>query len=425
MSALPKLLADPRQAPRLLVSYTLASIALFLLMPSTLTYLLCLASLLFLHLSPWDAPLTKRGPLSRLRWKLVLAALILVIALPVGTVRNTALMSLTIQVAINVALALGLNLVVGFAGLLDLGYIAFLASGAYVYAIFASPQAAQFWSAMPAQGLDGHWFWLFLPIALIAAALTGIALGLPVLRLRGDYLAIVTLGFGEIVRLLLRNLDQPVNITNGSRGITPIVPPKLFGLTLGTPVYFYFMGLVFAVLTLVVIVRLERSRIGRAWAAMREDEVAARAMGVPMTKMKLLAFATGACFAGLMGVVFVVKQNFVNPESFTFLDSIGILAMVILGGLGSTRGAIIGAALVTILKFQLLKELADYFALLNLPNAWNLAKYQALIFGLILVTMMIFRREGLLPAPKRTEDLAALEAADLPATAGPPASMQA
>lgn len=347
--------------------------------------------------------------LSRARtWvRAVAVGLMVVVLWPLAGQQNTALTFLMIQVFINVALALGLNLVVGFAGLLDLGYVAFFAGGAYVYAIFASTQASKFLEGtFP---LGPWWFWVAVPIAIAVAIILGIALGLPVLRLRGDYLAIVTLGFGEIINVLAKNLDTPVNITNGAKGISGISYPVLFGYTLNNNTAFYFLGLVIALLTVVVVYRLERSRIGRAWAAMREDDVAARAMGVPLVRMKLLAFATGASFAGAMGLLYAIKQQFINPDSFTLMQSVEILAMVILGGLGSIPGTIVGAVALTVLKLQVLNDLGDFMGKLDLPPALNLVQYQPLIFGLILILMMIYRQEGLIPASRPVEDLKKLE----------------
>lgn len=342
-------------------------------------------------------------------WVRLLAGGAIILAIwPLAGKSNTALTFLMIQVFINVALALGLNLVVGFAGLLDLGYVAFFAGGAYVYAIFASRQASKFMEGtFP---LGPWWFWVAIPIAIAVAAFLGIALGLPVLRLRGDYLAIVTLGFGEIINVLAKNLDAPVNITNGAKGISGISYPELFGYKLNDNTAFYFMGLVIVAFTILVVYRLERSRIGRAWAAMREDDMAARAMGVPLVKMKLLAFATGASFAGAMGVLYAIKQQFINPDSFTLMQSVEILAMVILGGLGSIPGTIVGAVALTVVKLLVLNDFGDFMTRFNLPPAFNLVQYQPLIFGLILIVMMIYRQEGLLPARRPVEDLEKLEA---------------
>jgi branched-chain amino acid transport system permease protein len=395
-------LQDEKKAPRVVTLLVVGLSALQIAFPfSSLVFILLLFSLLAVQ----------TAKVSRFH-KLALALLVAVIVVPVAGRTNFALTFLCIQMFINIALALGLNLVVGFAGLLDLGYIAFFAGGAYIYAMFGSSQALQF---MPESlhhlfPLGGWWFWVGIPVAVAMACFLGLLLGLPVLRLRGDYLAIVTLGFGEIITVLAINLDHPVNLTNGHRGITKIVTPSIFGYQLDTTIHFYFMGLIIALLTALVMIRLERSRTGRAWAAMREDEIAAKAMGVNMTKYKILAFVTGASFAGAMGVLFAMKQNFVNPASFSFLESIGILAMVILGGLGSIQGAVIGAVAVTVIRLLVLKDLADFLSVkASLPPAFNLPQYQPLIFGLILIIMMIYRTQGLVPARRPQEDLDTLE----------------
>jgi branched-chain amino acid transport system permease protein len=264
-------------------------------------------------------------------------------------------------------------------------------------------------------------------------ALMGTLLGLPVLRLRGDYLAVVTLGFAEVVRALVNNFDRPINITNGPKGITPIEKPPLFfqplleflGVNVQPwtlyPFYFYFLVLLIAILTALVARRLEESRIGRAWKAIREDEIAAAAMGIPVVRMKLLGLAVGASFASAVGVLFAAKQVFINPESFTFMESIGVLAMVILGGMGSIPGAILGATGVTILNLQLLKGLSLWlnsmrqsgielsipwlgdFSLSQIPVQFEPAKYERMVFGLILILMMIFRPQGVLPPRQKRE----------------------
>jgi branched-chain amino acid transport system permease protein len=264
----------------------------------------------------------------------------------------------------------------------------------------------------------------------MVAGTTGVILGLPVLRLRGDYLAIVTLGFGEVIRVLANNLDKPINFTNGPKGITPITRPPLFfrplldvlGIDASPavlyPIYFYFLVLLIVGVVILVNRRLENSHIGRAWEAIREDELAAISMGVPLVRMKLLAFACGASFAGAMGVLFSAKQVFINPESFTFLESIGVLAMVILGGMGSIPGAILGATVVTVLNLQVLKGLSLWlnelrnagvtilgYNLAQLPTQLEPAKYERMIFGIILILMMIFRPQGILPARRRTREL--------------------
>ncbi|MBI4628375.1 MAG: branched-chain amino acid ABC transporter permease [Candidatus Rokubacteria bacterium] len=336
--------------------------------------------------------------------------------MPVIGAYNGYYLEVATQVGIFVALALGLNIVVGLAGLLDLGYVGFFAVGAYSWAFFGSPHANLiFGGGFP---LAAGWFWAFLVVGLLVAAGAGVLLGLPVLRLRGDYLAIVTLGFGEVIRVLANNLDKPINITNGPKGITPISrPPVPFDVSYAEAFYF----LVLAIVGVVILVnrRLEDSHVGRAWEAIREDELAAQAMGVPLVRSKLLAFACGASFAGVMGVVFSAKQVFINPESFTFLESIGVLAMVILGGMGSIPGAVVGATVVTVLNLQVLKGLSLWLnelknagvtvfglSLADLPTQLEPAKYERMIFGMILVLMMIFRPQGIFPVRRRARELA-------------------
>ena len=365
------------------------------------------------------------------RVKLALLGVALLVMMPIIGAHNGYYLEVATQVGIFVALALGLNIVVGLAGLLDLGYVAFFAVGAYSWAIFGSPQANAFLgSGFP---LAPWWFYVFLFVGLGLAALTGVILGLPVLRIRGDYLAIVTLGFGEVIRVLANNLDKPINFTNGPRGITPIGrPPSPLGLSSGE--FFYLLVLLIVLVVIIVNRRLERSHIGRAWEAIREDELAAQAMGVPLVRTKLLAFACGASFAGVMGVVFSAKQIFINPESFTFLESIGVLSMVILGGMGSIPGAVLGASVVTILNLQVLKGLSLWlnelknagvsvfgYSLANLPTQLEPAKYERMIFGIILVLMMIFRPQGMLPARRRQRELAAPHAPEAAGSAAGPA----
>lgn len=362
----------------------------------------------------------------------LLGAVTLLVLLPVLGVRNTFLLEVATQVGIFAAMALGLNIVVGFAGLLDLGYVAFYAVGAYLWAIFGSPQAnvAFGTNRFP---LAPEWFFVFLFLAVGVAALTGILLGLPVLRLRGDYLAIVTLAFGEVIRVIVNNLDKPINLTNGPQGIRPIQRPPLFfkpwletvGIRLDEPVlyglYFYFLVLLVIGFAVLLTRRLEDSWVGRAWTAIREDELAAQVMGIPLVRMKLAAFATGASFAGAMGMIFAAKQYFINPESFTFMESIGILVMVIVGGMGSIPGAIVGATVVTILNLQILKGLSLMLSklrqagfvvpLINFPlSQWPTqlepAKYERLIFGILLILMMILRPQGLIPERRHRMELA-------------------
>ena len=273
---------------------------------------------------------------------------------------------------IYVVLALGLNIVVGLAGLLDLGYIAFYAIGAYTYALLSSHYGVSFWVGMPLGGL--------------AAAVFGVMLGLITLRLRGDYLAIVTLGFIQIVHLVLNNWDS---VTHGPNGILNIGRPAIGNFELHQPIHFYYLILAIALLTLGVVYRINQSRVGRAWMAIREDEVAASAMGIYTTGFKILAFTLGAMWAGIAGSFFAAKFAFISPESFTFFESVFVLSMVVLGGMGSIPGVILGASLLVILP-EFLRELADY---------------RMLLFGVLLVLMMVFRPQGLLPSPRRKIEL--------------------
>lgn len=370
---------------------------LFYLMPqSNWAFLLFMASLFVLY--KLQAPLIAKG---------VLAAVLLFVVMPVVGIQNTYYLDVITQVGIYVSLAIGLNIVVGFAGLLNFGYVAFYAFGAYFYAIFATSQAGNFIPAAIAHfPVSGNWFWLFLLFGAALAGLLGLLLGFPVLRLRGDYLAVVTLGFAEIIRILFNNMDKPINFTNGPKGLTPIQPPEIFGYVLNAPIHFYFIVLVVVIITIIIATRLDTSRIGRAWAAIREDELAARAMGVPVVRMKLLAFVIGASFAGAMGVIFAAKQTFIDPSSFGFMESIGILCMVILGGLGSVSGAIMGAVAVVMLQLNILKEFSDYLGqlsaqgILNIPSQVDPAKYEKMIFGLILILTCIYRPQGILPAKR-------------------------
>ncbi len=360
-------------------------------------------------------------------YKLVMGLALLFFILPTFGTMNPFYMDVATQVGMFVVLALGLNVVVGFAGLLDLGYVAFYAVGAYLWAIFSTTQAANIFPFAADQfPLAPGWFFIFLVLGLIVGALAGILLGLPVLRLRGDYLAIVTLGFGEVIRVLATNLDKPVNITNGAQGIKSIGRPPLFfapwlealGINLNQnqlyQLYFYFLVLIVMVVMVLVVYRLNNSRIGRAWASIREDETAAIAMGVPLVRMKLLAFAVGASFAGTMGAIFASKQLFINPPTFDLLRSINILAMVILGGMGSIPGVILGATLVTLLNLQLLPRLARELGNLDVPPWLDPTQYQRMLFGILLIIMTIFRPEGLLPEDRRRQELHGDQEDDIP-----------
>jgi branched-chain amino acid transport system permease protein len=296
-------------------------------------------------------------------------ALLVVLALaPMPLSETIAAIRVLDLIAIYSLLALGLNVVVGFAGLLDLGYVAFYAVGAYSYAFLASTH------------FNIHWpFLLALAFGGAVAAVFGILLGIPVLRLRGDYLAIVTLGFGEMIRIFLNNLDV---VTNGPKGISMIDAPDIFGYRLTTPTHIYYLLLVLLALSILFLRRLETSRIGRAWAAIREDEGAARAMGINTTRLKLTAFGIGATTAGIAGVVFAGLQGFVSPESFIFWESITILSMIVLGGIGSIPGVIVGA--ITLIGIpELLRQYADY---------------RQLVFGVAMIAMMVLRPQGIWPS---------------------------
>lgn len=431
------------------------------------------------------------------RYKVLLVLAVLFLLMPLIGMYDSSYFELVIQICIFAGLALGLNIVVGFAGLLDLGYVAFFAVGAYLWAMFTSNIDTYFKInnlLVPATS-----FYLFVIIGVVVAAIGGILLGLPVLRLRGDYLAIVTLGFGEVIRALAINFNSPTNFTNGSQGLDgvlkPPVPPFITQIitqvesSLGIPInnaqslaqqmLFYFIAIVIIAVIIIVARRLDNSPIGRAWTAIREDEVAAIAMGVPLVRLKLMAFAMGASFAGAIGVLYAAKQSFVSPESFSLNQSISILAMVIVGGIGGIRGALLGACIVTLLNLQMLKNLslqitnwkngdvvlppwfvavilivlaalilwwlaklavplitrfvktsmtpgrlrlavfvpvfavvalllatqAPEFAFDRWPAQLELAKYERLVFGLLLILMMIFRPAGLLPEPRRSMEM--------------------
>ena len=310
-----------------------------------------------------------------------------------------------------VLLALGLNIVVGYAGLLDLGYVAFFAVGAYMYGLLASPHLTDVFPALAAAFPDGlHMpLWVIIPAGAGLAGLFGMLLGAPTLKLRGDYLAIVTLGFGEIIRVFLNNLDHPINITNGPKGINQIDSLKVFGLNLGKPLtigsfeiasvtLYYYLFLVLVVASVVISHRLELSRIGRAWMAIREDEIAAKAMGINTRNMKLLAFGMGATFGGVSGVMFGAFQGFVSPESFSLMESVMIVAMVVLGGLGHIPGVILGAVMLAALP-----EVLRYVAgdIQNLTGGRiDAAILRQLLIALAMIAVMLLRPRGLWPSPE-------------------------
>ncbi len=304
--------------------------------------------------------------------------LIFFIALPmVSSLYQVTIFSLAL---VYVMLALGLNIVVGIAGQLVLGYSAFYAVGAYTYALLNMYYGLSFWVCLPLGGLF--------------AALAGLALGFPVLRLRGDYLAIVTLGFGEITRLLLVNMSD---FTQGARGVANIPRPSFFNANFNleqSTIYIYYIALVATIITIIVVRRLKYSRIGLALEALNQDEIACEAMGINLRKTKLMAFGLGACWAGFAGVILAARNTYINPASFTFMDSAMILAIVVLGGMGSIWGVVIAALIISLLP-EYLRAFSEY---------------RMLIFGALMVLMMIFRPQGILPAAKRKYTLSNPEA---------------
>ncbi len=306
-----------------------------------------------------------------------------------------------------IMLALGLNIVVGYAGLLDLGYIAFFAVGAYNYALLSSPQFGLHWPV-----------WAVLPLGALLACCFGVLLGAPTLRLRGDYLAIVTLGFGEIIRIFLNNLNAPVNITNGPQGISMIDPVRaggfslgatqeIFGVSLPSVHLYYYLFLLFTLLAAFVSRRLEDSRIGRAWMAIREDEVAAEAMGINTRNIKLLAFAMGATFGGLSGGLFAGLQGFISPESFGLMESIMILCMVVLGGMGNIAGVVLGSLLLALLPEAFRHGAGPVQQALFGKALVDPESLRMLLFGLALIAAMLLRPAGLWPSSVRRRELEA------------------
>ena len=310
-----------------------------------------------------------------------------------------------------VLLALGLNIVVGYAGLLDLGYVAFYAVGAYMFGLLAS---SHLWDQFPAiaamfpNGLHTP-LWIVIPAAALLAGLAGVLLGAPTLRLRGDYLAIVTLGFGEIIRVFLNNLDHPVNITNGPKGIGPIDSMHIFGFEMGKRhelfgldippvVNYYFLFLALVLISVVICYRLERSRIGRAWMAIREDEIAAKAMGINTRNMKLLAFGMGATFGGVAGVMFAGYQSFITPEAFSLQESIMIVAMVVLGGIGHIPGVIVGAVLLAALP-EVLRYVAGPLQAAT-DGRLDASILRQLLIATAMIVIMLLRPRGLWPSPE-------------------------
>lgn len=325
-----------------------------------------------------------------------------------------------------VLLALGLNIVVGYAGLLDLGFVAFFAIGAYMYGLMASPHLSEnfpWFAQLFPNGLHTS-VWLVIPLGAALAGVLGILLGAPTLKLRGDYLAIVTLGFGEIIRVFLNNLDHPVNITNGPKGLGQIdsitlfkfdalgIPginlagtSELLGLTFNSVTKYYYLFLALVVVSVIICHRLELSRIGRAWMAIREDEIAAKAMGINTRNMKLLAFGMGATFGGVSGVMFGAFQGFVSPESFSLMESVMIVAMVVLGGIGHLPGVILGAVLLSALP-EVLRWVSGVFDLQSLTGGrLDASILRQLLIALAMIIVMLMRPRGLWPTPEHGKSL--------------------
>ena len=315
-----------------------------------------------------------------------------------------------------VLLALGLNIVVGYAGLLDLGYVAFFAVGAYLFALLGSPHLAEAFPWIAAAFPDGLHLpiWAVIPLAAALAGLFGVLLGAPTLKLRGDYLAIVTLGFGEIIRVFLNNLDRPINLTNGPKGINQIDGITFFGVKLSRPIevfgfeiasvsLYYYLFLALVIASVVICHRLEQSRIGRAWMAIREDEIAAKAMGINTRNLKLLAFGMGATFGGVSGAMFAAFQGFVSPESFSLMESVMIVAMVVLGGIGHLPGVILGALLLAALP-EVLRHVAGPLQAMT-DGRIDSAILRQLLIALAMISIMLLRPRGLWPAPEHGKSL--------------------
>jgi branched-chain amino acid transport system permease protein len=351
----------------------------------------------------WFSRIRRRPAAFKLGMILIAAALA-ILPFALAAVGTTWVRILNLAILFTL-LSLGLNIVVGFAGLLDLGYIAFYGVGAYTYALLASPQ------------FDVHLpFWAILPLGAAVACLFGVLLGAPTLKLRGDYLAIVTLGFGEIVRIFFNNLSYPVNITNGPQGISRIDPIRiggfsfnssdtLLGIDFSGPIKYYYLLILVLLAVIVINVRLEDSRIGRAWQAIREDETSAGAMGINTTHVKLLAFAMGASFGGVAGGLFAAIQGFVSPESFAWIESIMVLSMVVLGGMGNIWGVILGALLLSFVP-EFLRHTVDPLQRALLGRiVIEPEVIRMLLFGLALVLMMLFRPAGLWPSKVRRREL--------------------
>jgi len=341
---------------------------------------------------------------------LILIAALLVLPLLLQSMGN-AWVRIADMALLYVLLALGLNIVVGYAGLLDLGYVAFFAVGAYMYALLASPHLLEAFPALAVMFPNGlHMpLWVIVPLGAALAGVLGMILGAPTLKLRGDYLAIVTLGFGEIIRVFMNNLDHPVNITNGPKGIDMIDAITVFGWPLSRKIevlgfevasvtLYYYLFLALVLLSVLISHRIEYSRTGRAWMAIREDEIAAKAMGLNTRNLKLLAFGMGATFGGVSGAMFAGFQGFVSPESFSLMESVMVVAMVVLGGLGHLPGVIVGAVLLAALP-EVLRYVATPLQQLT-DGRIDAAILRQLLIALAMIVVMLLRPRGLWPTPE-------------------------
>lgn len=321
-----------------------------------------------------------------------------------------------------VMLALGLNVVVGYAGLLDLGYVAFYALGAYLFALLTSPHLTEHFAWIAARfpnGLHTPW-WVTIPLGAALAAILGMLLGAPTLKLRGDYLAVVTLGFGEIVRLLVINMGHPVNITHGAQGLGLIDPVRILGVDLGKPLVvaghelasvtlYYYLFLALVLITIGTCQRLQDSRIGRAWMAIRDDETAARSMGINTRNLKLLAFGVGASFGGVTGAMFAAFQGFVSPEAFSLNESVLIVAMVVFGGMGHIPGVVLGAVLLAALPEVLRYVVGPLQAVTD--GQLDAGVMRPLLIALAMIATMLWRSSGLWPAPDKAQAPGSAQAA--------------
>lgn len=326
------------------------------------------------------------------RHKIIISIMIVALVLIMPQLTNLFQNAVLSAVGIFIVMGIGLNIVVGYAGLLDLGYVAFFAVGAYTYGLLSAPES---YIVLSLPGFEGVTFWAGLPIAIFVGAFAGILLGAPVLRMRGDYLAIVTLGFGEIIRLLLLNLRD---YTGGPGGILDIPAPAILGNELGDPKGILYLAMIFGVVATILTLRLRDARLGRAWVALREDEDVAQAMGINLISIKLLAFGAGAAFAAAGGALYAARQVNIFPDNFALDVSINVLCLIIIGGIGSFEGVILGS-----------------IALIGLPEILrSVSEYRIIAFGALLVAMMILRPEGFLPSSRRKYELHAGE--DIPAT---------